>query len=187
MSVNESERMYDLLVAGEQADGMAFGVDQGNPDEPLVRKMVTLGLLENAAEMFGGRVVKVTAVGLRSLQQARDAGQRSIQWSQQPRSVQLNQTVYGSANNQIGDGGTMNVYVQSTPADQLLAQLAMLRELTRLLPEDDRSEALQAIASAEAAAKKGLFERVQSYAAPLVALGTGTLEFVEKVKDVFGL
>lgn len=178
--------MYELLETGEQQEEMTFSVARDDPDERVVKKMVTLGLLENEAVMYGGRVVKLTAQGLRALAQARAAGSRTLNWSQEARPIQFHQTVHGTANTQVGDRNTMHVHVQGTPPDQLLHQLTELRALVNTLPDEDRDEAIKTIDSAQSAAKKGLLERVQTYGPVLLTLGTGTVEFVKKVKEVFG-
>lgn len=185
--VDEESRMFELLEAGEQQDELMFSVDRNDLDEKVVRKMVTLGLLENVTVMYGGRVVKLTAQGLRALAQARAAGSKTLNWSQEARPVQFHQIVHGTANTQVGDRNVMHVHVQGTPPDQFLHQLTELRALVNTLPDEDRDEAVKTIDSAESAAKKGLLERVQTYGPVLLTLGTGTVEFVKKVKEVFGL
>lgn len=179
--------MFELLTDAEQRDEMTLGFDAGSPEIGLVRKMVMLSLLEEEAVMFGGRVVRLTAKGLQALAQARESGIQAIGWSQDRRSIQFNQTVNGTANNQVGDSNTMYVHVASDTPETLVRQLNELRDLAVRLPVDDREEALNTIASAQKAVEKGLLDRMKTYGPTLLTLGTGTVEFAEKVKALFGL
>lgn len=185
--MSDEQRMYQLLETAEQHDEMTLSFASENPEIKLVNQMVMLGFLEDVTVMFGGRVVKLTAKGLQALAQARVNGIQSISLIQKTQPIQLNQTVHGTANTQIGDHNTMHVAMANQSPEKFIQQLTELRTLAAKLPTDDQEEALSTIASAQKAAEKGLLDRVKTYGPTLLALGTGTVEFAEKVKALFGL
>lgn len=185
--MDERKRMYELLEMGEQQDEFTFGVERNELDERVVQKMVALGLLENVSIMFGGRVVKLSGAGLQALEQARNAGSQEIHLHAPARPIHFQQTVHGTANTQVGDNNTQHIQMGAGQTEQILAQLQELRALAAKLPQDDHEEALSTINSAEAAVKKGAWERVQTYGPILLGLGTSTVEFAEKVKALFGM
>lgn len=91
------------------------------------------------------------------------------------------------AHTQVGDHNTMHVQGGADQVERTLAQLTELRGLASRLPAEEQEEALSTLDRAEAAVKKGAWERVSTYGPVLLGLGTGTVEFAEKVKAVFGL
>lgn len=185
--MSEEKRMFEILSEGEQQEEMMLSLEHTDPHMPVVKKMLKLGYLEDHTVMFGGRIVQLTAAGLRALAQARAAGVETINWSQEHRPVHFQQTVHGTANTQVGDHNTMHVHVAGTPSDQLLNQLAELRALVDTLPEEDRDEVKSTIDRAEQAVKKGLMDRLVTYGPTLMTLAAGSVEFATKVKALFGL
>lgn len=185
--MSEEERMYEILAKVDQHEDLMLGLDHTDPDMPVVKKMLKLGYLEDHTVMFGGRIVQLTDVGLRALAQAKAAGVKTINWSQEHRPVHFQQTVHGTAHTQVGDHNTMHVHMAETQPDQLLKKLGELRALVNTLPEEDRDEVTTTIDRAEQAVKKGLMERLVTYGPTLLTLAAGSVEFATKVKALFGL
>ena len=182
--MDEQSKMYELLEYGEKQAKRSFSMQRQTSDTRLLNKMLTLGLLVPTDDEH---MLRVSDAGLQSLAQARAAGVQYVTLHQELRPIHFVQTVHGTANTQVGNHNTMQVTVGSRSPEQMLAQLAELRLLVTQLPKDDQDEALSAIERTEAAVKKGAWERVKTYGPLLLALGTSTVEFVEKVKGLFDL
>lgn len=179
--------MYQLLKQGDQNDAFTFSVEHDGPDQRVLQKMLTLGLLATENSMYGGRVVKVTAAGLQALERARADGVERLTLVQEARPIHFHQTVHGTANTQVGDHNTMQVRLDGSEPSRVLAQLAELRALVTHLSPDDQEEALSTLERAETAVQKGAWERVKTYGSVLLGLGSGAVEFATKVKALFGL
>lgn len=182
--MSEERQMYELLKQGQQREDLTLRVPADDPRHPVVERLLTLNMLETIAAMYSGKVVKLTAQGLRAISQADAAGVQVIEWAQQSRPIHFQQTNYGTANTQIGDRNVMHVH-PAPDQGQLLQQLVELRALVHTLPEAEQDEAKNALDQTEKAVKSGALDKVKNYGPVILGLGLQTVEFATKAKEFF--
>lgn len=76
--VSEEQQMYELLKRAQGQEDWTLKVSGNDPQTPLVKRLVDFEMFETVTAMYGGRVVKLTAVGRAAVTQADAAGRQAV-------------------------------------------------------------------------------------------------------------